>query len=119
MKNFILTLALIAIASLVLQLFLPWWVIAPVAFIAGYAFKQGGFSAFSAGFLAIFILWVAYAYKLSAANEHILATRITEVLKQLTGGKMAMLFVLTGLIGGLVSGFAALTGNMTQQLKGK
>ncbi|MFN8285918.1 MAG: hypothetical protein U0V74_04145 [Chitinophagales bacterium] len=117
MKNFILTLAAIAIASLLLQFFLPWWVIAPIAFIAGYIFKQGGFSAFAAGFLAIFILWIAYAYKLSCANEHILATRITEVLKQLTGGKMIMLFVLTGLVGGLVSGFAALSGNMAQKLK--
>lgn len=119
MKNFFLSLILIALASFLLQLFLPWWVIAPVAFVVTYLVKQNGLSAFFAGFLAIFIMWVAYAYKLSSANEHLLAGKVAEVLKQLTGGSLSTLFLLTGLIGGLVAGFAGLSGAMAQGLRAK
>lgn len=117
MKNFVLTLLLIAALSFGLQLFLPWWIIAVVAFIAGYLFKQNGFSAFFAGFLAIFLLWAGYAFVLSSANNHLLAGKIAELLKPLTGGKTSVLFILTGTLGGLVSGFACLSGNAVRGLQ--
>ena len=119
MKNFLFSLILTALLSFVTQLFLPWWVVAPIAFLVALLFKQSGFAAFLSGFLAIFLLWVVYAYTLSSANDHLLAGKVTELLKQLTGGGVTGLLVFTGLVGGLVAGFAALTGRMTMQMLDK
>jgi hypothetical protein len=52
----------IIISSLIIQQFLPWWVIAPIAFITCYIFNPGKFSAFAGSFLGIFVLWVIKAY---------------------------------------------------------
>ena len=96
MKNFFLTLILIAAIAAVLQFFLPWWVIAIVAFAVAYFIPQKSFAAFGAGFLAVFLLWIAYAFMLSSANENILAIKVAELLKPLTGGKIAALYLITG-----------------------
>lgn len=117
MKNFLLSLLLIAIITGILQLFLPWWVIAPVAFIVALLIKQSGGKAFLSGFLAIFLLWAGYAFVISSANDNILATKVAVLLKQLTMGSVIGLYVFTGLVGGLVAGFAALTGSLAGGLK--
>jgi hypothetical protein len=110
MKNFILSLVVIAAVSAVLQMFLPWWVIALVAFGVGYAIKQNGFSAFGAGFLGIFILWVGYAALLSHANGNLLAHKVAVLLP--FKGHVVLLLIATGVVGGLVSGFASLSGRL-------
>lgn len=119
MKNFLFPCVLTAFLSFVAQLFLPWWVIAPVAFVVALVFKQSSFVAFLSGFVAVFLLWLGYAFTLSSANDHLLASKVTELLKQLTGGGLTGLFVFTGLVGGLVGGFAALSGNMAMKLRSK
>ena len=114
MKNFLMTVVVIIVASAVLQPFLPWYVIAGGAFGAGYLIKQSGFAAFSAGFVAIFALWIAYAFVLSHANNDLLARKVAAVLP--LHGNVHLLLLITGIIGGLVSGFAALTGRMAADL---
>lgn len=118
MKNFFLSLLLTVATSCILQLFFPWWTIALAAFMIAYFVKQNSFAAFLSAFIAVFLLWVVYAYLLSSANENILATKVAELLKQLTKGSVTTLYILTGLIGGLVSGFGALTGSLAEKLKG-
>lgn len=117
MKNFFLSILLTAVLSALLQTFLPWWTIAIAAFVVAYFLQQKSGLAFVAGFLAVFLLWVGYAYLLSSANDNLLAAKITELLKALTQGSLAGLYVLTGFIGGLVSGFAALSGSLAAKLK--
>ncbi len=117
MKNFFISLLLTAAASCILQLFLPWWTIALAAFVVAYFVKQNSFPAFLSAFVAVFLLWVMYAYLLSTANENILATKVVELLQQLTKGSVITLYLLTGLIGGLVSGLGALTGSLASKLK--
>ena len=117
MKNFLLAILLTAIASLLLQLFLPWWIIAVAAFAVAYFIKQNSWLAFLSGFVAVFLLWLVYAYMLSAANENILVVKVAELMKALTKGSITTLYLLTGLIGGLVSGLAALTGSLAAKLK--
>lgn len=117
MKNFFLALILTAVASLLLQLFLPWWIIAVVAFVVAYFVKQNSFMAFASAFVAVFVLWIAYAYMLSSANDNLLVGKVAELMKALTKGSATILYILTGLIGGLVSGFGALTGSLTGKLK--
>jgi len=110
MKNFILSILVISAVSAVLQMFLPWWIIALVAFAVGYAIKQNGFAAFVAGFLGIFILWVGYAALLSHGNGNLLAHKVAELLP--FQGHVALLLLATGVVGGLVSGFASLSGRL-------
>ena len=102
---------LILITSLVLQFFLPWWIIAPIAF--GFAFwkSEKAWKAFGAGFWAIFFLWVSLALIKTLPNENMLANRVAQMfmLPKLTFNWLIML-LLTGLIGGVVAGFAAVTG---------
>lgn len=112
MKNFLLATILTAIASLLLQYYLPWWIIAIAAFAVAFFIKQNSFIAFLSGFIGIFLLWTVYAFMLSSANENILVTKVAELMKALTQGSTSTLFIITGLIGGLVGGFGALTGSL-------
>ncbi len=98
---------LILVASLLLQLFLPWWIIAPVAF--GVALWKGNSArqAFLAGFGAIFMLWLVAAWISDYRNNHILSTKIAELFFV---NYPAILLLLTAFIGGLVGGLAAWSG---------
>ncbi len=95
------------LVCLVLQLFLPWWSVAIGAAIVAFFFEQSGWRAFAGGFVAVFILWVAAASWLNATGGAILATRLNQLLPLNS-------LLLTGLVGGLVGGFAALTGKMVR-----
>jgi hypothetical protein len=117
MKNFVLSFISVLIVGGALQLFLPWWIIAVVAVLVGYFFKQGSGLSFLAGFLGVFILWTGYAYLLSSANNHLLASKIAELMAPLTGGSKNVLFLLSGVVGGLVGGLSSLTGSLAAKLK--
>ena len=99
--------ALILLASLVFQLFLPWWVIAPIAFGLAFWKSDSGRHAFLAGFTAIFVLWFAAAYVPHYRNEGILTAKVAQLL-----GLPApfLVLVVTALVGGLVGGLAAWSG---------
>lgn len=119
MKNFLLSILIIAIAAFALQQFLPWWSIAVAAFVVTLFIRQKAGMAFLGGFIAIFLLWAGWSFVISGANEHLLAGKVAVLMATLTGGKAFALFLLTGLIGGLVGGLAALTGSLAVDLKGK
>src|ERR1043165_7348693 len=117
MKNFILSLIGTALLAGILQLFLPWWIVVVAAFATGFFIQQNGFAAFASSFLAIFLLWIVYAYTLSSANDNILASRVAELFNPITQGSVIGLYLFTGLIGGLASGFGGLTGSLAGKLK--
>lgn len=102
---------LILIISLVFQFFLPWWVIAPVAFGVAIWKAQTARRAFGSGFLAIFMLWIVMSLIQSIPNENLLANRVAEMLT-LPASSFGWLIILlvTGIVGGLVAGLCALAG---------
>lgn len=102
---------LILITSLLLQFFLPWWIIAPVAFGLAFWKARSGGHAFGSGFGAIFILWVIMGLIQSIPNENLLANRVGEML-MLPSSSFNWIIVLlvTGIIGGLAAGLSALAG---------
>ncbi len=106
---------LVVVLNALLQKFLPWWVIAPVGFGAGYFLKSNSLTGFFASFAGVFVLWVGYAFYLDAGNNYILSTKVAQVLGALTGGSRVTLLLLTGLTGGLVSGLAALSGALARK----
>jgi len=100
---------LTAIFSLVLGIYFPWWSIAIAAFGISLAVSQNSLAAFSSGFLGVFIAWGLYSFLIDRANESILSTRIADLLP--LGGNPGFLILFTAVLGGLIGGLSALSGN--------
>ncbi|HYK77555.1 MAG TPA: hypothetical protein VEV16_11305 [Daejeonella sp.] len=102
---------LIALLALILQFFLPWWIIALVAFGLAFWKARSGGHAFGHGFLAILALWIIIGLIQSFPNEHLLANRVGQML-MLPNASWSWILVLfiTGIIGGLAAGFSAMAG---------
>ncbi|CAN5910822.1 hypothetical protein BH24BAC1_BH24BAC1_00730 [soil metagenome] len=98
---------LIFLVSLLLQFFLPWWIVAPVAF--GLALWRGrsGWQAFGAGFGAVALGWLGASLVIHLRTEGILTAKVADLL---TLPSPLLLLALTALLGGLVGGLAALSG---------
>jgi hypothetical protein len=112
MKFFLQVLTILLLA-LVLELMLPWWTIAIAAFIGGAVFNSR--SNFGAGFLAIALLWIVHALIIDTSAAAPLAERVAGIFKL----SKPLLFVVTGVIGGLVGGFASMAGSALQRKRKK
>ena len=113
--KFLVSVVLTALLAFVAGLYLPWWSIAIAAFIVALIIPQRPGSSFLSGLLGLFLLWGALALWINIKNEGILATKIASVLP--LGGSAVLLILVTGLIGGLVAGFAALSGSYLRSPK--
>ena len=100
---------LILISAFLLNLFLPWWSIAIPGLLFGYILNKKSGASFGWGFVALFVLWGGQAFYIHVANDGILSTRIAEMLG--VGSPLIVIFA-SAVIGGLVSGFATLTGSL-------
>ncbi len=100
--------------SFVACLYFPWWSIAIVSFIVTAVIPQGAGKSFLSGFLALFLLWGGLSFWISNSNDHILAHKVSLLILKMDNPYLLML--VTGLIGALVAGFAAMTATF---LKGK
>jgi hypothetical protein len=105
--KFILQVFGIAILAHMLGIFLPWYSIAIAAFVAGYALKSR--ANFIAGFLSIALLWAVKAWLMDSAASTDLAQRVAHIF---TLKHKELLFLVMAVIGGLIGGFAALTGSL-------
>lgn len=90
-------------------LYLPWWGIAIVALLVAAIVHQKAGKAFLSGFLGLFLLWGVLAFWIDMKNDHILSQKIAAILP--LGGNSILLILVTALVGGLVAGFAALSGS--------
>lgn len=108
--NFIFTLALGFLFSLIL----PWWSGMLAALLVSAIVRLRKAAAFVVPFSAIALLWLVNAFWLSSANDFILAKKITVLLQ--IDNNLFLLFLVTGVIGGLSAGFAGLLGNQIHQL---
>jgi hypothetical protein len=88
---------------------LPWWSFAVTSLIVAVAIHQRPGRAFLSGFLGLFLLWGGLAFGKDAANDHLLSTKVAQLF--LKSDSYILLLLVTALIGGLVSGLAALTGS--------
>ena len=71
--------------------------------------------AFAAGFLGLFLLWGMHAFIIDNANDHILSQKVAGILP--LGNSSFLLIFLTAFIGGLLSGFAGLTGSFARAVR--
>ncbi len=111
--KFIASLLLTALLSFALCLFLPWWFIAVAAFLVALSIPQKRGLAFLSGFLALFLLWSIMSFLISNANDHLLAHKVSIMI--LKADSPYLLIFVTGLIGGLVAGLAALSGSLLRK----
>ena len=106
--KFIAQVVLVLLISLLLQLFLPWWTMAIGAFAIALLFRRSGFTSFLAGLLGAGLLWYLAAY-MTTVGSSALAERIAAILPTKS---VSMLLLVTAVIGGLVGGFASMTGGL-------
>ncbi len=100
--------ALLAFISGLLS-FSPWWGFAVTSLIVALLVHQKAGKAFLAGFLGLFLLWGGLAWWIDMRNNGVLSQKIASVLP--LGGNSILLIVVTGIAGGLVAGFAAMSGS--------
>jgi hypothetical protein len=108
--KFLIAIILTALLSFATALFFPWWIIALVAFIVAAVIPQRPLLAFLAAFLAIFILWGVQSYLIDQKNNHILATKVADLLFHKSS--YLLIIIVTAVVGAIVSGFAGLTGSL-------
>ena len=86
---------------------MPWYGCAVVAFLAGYFIRSR--QNFLAGFMAIAILWTFNALLADLSSSSTLPLRVA----QLFGASSTLVvYLCTAVVGGLVGGFAAMSGAM-------
>ncbi|MBC7826257.1 MAG: hypothetical protein H7122_00820 [Chitinophagaceae bacterium] len=107
--KFVISLLLTALLSFAGGLYLPWWCIGICAFIVSVLILQPPIRAFLAGFCGVFLLWLIFSWSIDSANDHILSHKIAQIFP--LGGISFLLILITSLVGGLVGGFAALSGS--------
>ena len=105
--KFIIKVILIIGVATALQTFLPWWSIVIAALVVNCLLNTKGLSSFTAGFLAIFLLWSTKAYYIDVDNAQLLSSKIAAMFNV----SPLVLILITGSIGGLVAGFTSLTCN--------
>ncbi|WP_462265959.1 hypothetical protein [Mucilaginibacter sp.] len=96
--------------------FLPWWVLAIICFAAAFWLARSGSQAFWSGLLAVAIAWMLLALFQSMPNNHVLASQVATLFYL---PNWMLLLAITGLIGGLVGGFAGAGGYWVQQAFGR
>jgi hypothetical protein len=101
--KFLIHLLFIVVFCFVLQYFLPWWAMAIAALGVSYFIGNKPSVSFLAGFLGVGILWFGMAYYTDVTTQSILTLKINNLLP-------VNAFLMTALVGGLVGGFASMTG---------
>lgn len=113
MKNYLFSTLVIFIVGNLCHFGLPWWSVAPIAAIVFIIWPKTGPIAFAAGVTAGTLLWTVSAVWLNVANGSVFSAKIGQVFQGLS---TANLLYITGLIGGLLGGFGALTGQMARDM---
>jgi len=105
--NFARLFLLIAIVGFIVQLFLPWWSLAIVSFLAALWLARKAGPAFGAGFLGIGLGWLLLSGFYHVRNSGLLTTKVATLFKLPNG---VLLICVTVLLGALIGGLAALSG---------
>jgi len=111
--RFIFKLILVAGLCYLLELFLPWWSVVIAAFMVNLWLPTKGLSAFLSGFLGVGLLWLIYAWLIDVETSSLMSERIAGLFGM---GNPAMMIIITGLAGGLVGGFAAMSGSQFRRI---
>ena len=113
MKTFF-RIILIAGLAYLTESFLPWWSVVIVSFLVVLAIPaKSSWNAYFSGFFGVGLLWVIFSWMINNETNAILTTKIAELFHM--SNPEVMVF-LAGFIGGMVGGFAALSGNYFRKI---
>jgi len=116
--RFILTLIVLIIAVAAAQLYFPWWSMVIACYVVGGLSGMRGWASFVTGFLAVFLLWGAYAFYLSQGS--VLPMKMANLLNNLdaTFGENStyVLILATALLGAILGGMATMTGSFGRNM---
>jgi hypothetical protein len=96
---------IILIASFLLQLVLPWWVVIIISFLTCALLSKTGKIALWAPFFAILILWTAVALFKSIPNNHLMAARVANMLAVSSWWLVLTISALLGAFVAAISGY--------------
>ncbi len=113
MKNTLLTALVIFVLGNLCRFGLPWWWIAPIAVLIGWFLARGAWGAFFGGFLGGFLLWSTTAWWSDSANDGLLSAKVGQLFMGVQGWQ---LLLVTGILGGLLAAFGALTGRWANEM---
>ena len=94
-----------------------WWAFVPICVLVGAVIGQTPPQSYAYGLAAMTLLWGVYAGFLSNANGGLMAGRISELLGGAVSG--TQLLYVTGLLGGILGGFATMLGATARDLMRK
>ncbi len=106
--KFIIRLLVIAVLCFITAQFMPWWSIIICASLVSFFLPGNNFNVFLSGFLGAGLLWLVMAWKVDMEVASIMSNKIVQLFPI---EDTSMLVIITGILGGLVGGFAAFTGN--------
>lgn len=113
--KFLAALILTVLLSFIAGLYLPWWGIVIAAFIVALIVYQKAGMAFLSAFSGLLLLWSGLSFWIDAKNESIFSAKIGVLLG--IGNNPFLLILITGIVGGLVAGFAAMSGSFLRSNK--
>lgn len=96
---------------------MPWWGFTISSLLVAVLVPQLPGRAFAAGFLGMFLAWGGLSWWIDWQNAHILSRQIAMIFP--LQGSSASLILITGLLGGLLSGLAAWCGASLRSSKKK
>jgi hypothetical protein len=102
--NFFATILLAFLLSFVM----PWWSVMTAALATALFIPLKRAAVFFVPFLAILVFWGVYSFVLCSGNDYTLAKRIAVLLP--LSGNPYLLMLVTGIVGGLAAGVAAVFG---------
>lgn len=102
--------------ALLLQLILPWWIVAVLSFIIAFLFKNNLKSGFGISFTSIFLLWSVASMVADRSFDSSMALLLSKILGNIGP---SYVFYITGAIGGFVAGLGGMMGAWTRQLAQK
>ena len=103
--RFAVQILVIVVLGFFLELFFPWWTVAIAAFCGGVLVHTR--MNFLGGFIAVGLLWLAKALIADLSSDSDLTERVAAIFML---HSKALLLLVTVLLGGIVGGFAAMTG---------
>ena len=107
--KFVISILINAAVSFLIGHLLPnwWWGVGVFVFLTGSLIFLSPGKAFLSGFLGVFLSWFFHALYIDMGNESILSTKIAALFGLPSS---LVLIIVTAMLGGLIGGFAALSG---------
>lgn len=103
MQSITLRIIILIIVGALVGLYLPWYAMGIQAGLLAYVLKFPVNRSFLTGFLAGFLLWALSAFWMNSNTPSALPERMANLLP--LQGQVSLLYVVTGIIGGILLGF--------------